>query len=262
MWLGARPPPSGESGAFGPAVKGLAGARSCGFAALTLDCRSCGPGLAGHRVRPSCGQSPGQVGAASGGVGCRTVVHSPSRGLGLVVLGAPALPFGDGARAAPGCRWWGRVGRRSTRTGAARPGRARRRPSVRSRGRRCRPRQQGFADDGGPVGPVLGEGLAGPLAGDQDAAAAEAEVLPVVRLDGAAAGDQAGAGLVGLDAVAQPVRAAAASRAASAARRAAGRCAPRGPGRAVAVAERVGDRPWSGTWPGSGRPGRRRVRGR
>ena len=67
---------------------------------------------------------------------------------------------------------------------------------------------EGFADDGGAVGPVLGQGLAGPLAGDQDAAAAEAEVLPVVRLRVAPAGSQAGAGVLGLDAVAEPVRAA------------------------------------------------------
>jgi hypothetical protein len=54
---------------------------------------------------------------------------------------------------------------------------------------------------------VFGEGLAGPVAGDQNAAAATAEVFAVVRLRAAAAGDEAGSGLVGLDAVTQPVRA-------------------------------------------------------
>lgn len=63
------------------------------------------------------------------------------------------------------------------------------------------------ADDVGAVGGMLGEGLAGPVAGDQDAAAAEAEVLAVVGLRFALAGDQFGAGVFGLHAVAEPVRA-------------------------------------------------------
>jgi len=57
------------------------------------------------------------------------------------------------------------------------------------------------------VGPVVGEGLAGPLAGDQDAAPGIAEVLAAMRLAGAPAGAQALMGVLGLDAVAQPVRA-------------------------------------------------------
>ena len=57
--------------------------------------------------------------------------------------------------------------------------------------------QQGFADHGGPVGAVLGQGLAGPLPGDQDAAAAEAEVLPVVRFRAAPPGCRPGPGWSG-----------------------------------------------------------------
>ena len=78
---------------------------------------------------------------------------------------------------------------------------------------------EGFADDSGAVGAVLGQGLAGPLAGDEDAAAAEAEVLPVVGFRAAPA--RAAARVrrsCGLDAVAEPVRAAAASTAGSGAR--------------------------------------------
>ena len=59
----------------------------------------------------------------------------------------------------------------------------------------------------GPVGSVFGQGLAGPVAGDQDTTAADAEVFSIMSLAGTAAGAQAGAGPVGLDAVAQPVRA-------------------------------------------------------
>jgi hypothetical protein len=52
---------------------------------------------------------------------------------------------------------------------------------------------------------VIGEGLAGPFAGDQDAAPGVAEVLAAVGLAGAAARSQAFARVLGLDAVAQPV---------------------------------------------------------
>ena len=57
------------------------------------------------------------------------------------------------------------------------------------------------------VGSVVGEGLAGPFAGDQDAAPGVAEVFAAVGLALAAARDQAGPGVLGLDAVAEPVRA-------------------------------------------------------
>src|SRR5208282_2340243 len=60
---------------------------------------------------------------------------------------------------------------------------------------------------GPPVGAVVGQRLAGPLAGDQDPAAAVAEVLATVCFALAAAWPQAWAGVVGLDAVAEPVRA-------------------------------------------------------
>jgi hypothetical protein len=58
-----------------------------------------------------------------------------------------------------------------------------------------------------PVGPVVGQRLAGPLAGDQDPATGITEVISVVGLALAPAGDQAGPGVLGLDAVAEPVRA-------------------------------------------------------
>ena len=61
---------------------------------------------------------------------------------------------------------------------------------------------QCFTDDRGPVGSVFGQGLAGPVAGDQDTTAADAEVFSIMSL-----GTAAGAGPVALDAVAQPVRA-------------------------------------------------------
>jgi hypothetical protein len=62
--------------------------------------------------------------------------------------------------------------------------------------------QPGFA-----VGAVVGQGLAGPLAGDQDAASGVAEVVAAVGFAFALARDQAGPGVLGGDAVAEPVRA-------------------------------------------------------
>jgi hypothetical protein len=62
--------------------------------------------------------------------------------------------------------------------------------------------EPGFA-----VGAVVGKGLAGPFAGDQDSSAGVAEVLGSVRLTLAQAGYQAGPGVLGLDAVPEPVRA-------------------------------------------------------
>ena len=57
------------------------------------------------------------------------------------------------------------------------------------------------------VGAVVGQGLAGPFAGDQDAAPGVAEVFAAVGLALAAAWPQARPGVLGLDAVAEPVRA-------------------------------------------------------
>ena len=57
------------------------------------------------------------------------------------------------------------------------------------------------------VGAVVGQGLAGPFAGDQDAAPGVAEVLAAVGLALAGTRPQAGPGVLGLDAVAEPVRA-------------------------------------------------------
>ena len=66
---------------------------------------------------------------------------------------------------------------------------------------------EGLDQPGFAVGAVVGQGLAGPLAGDQDAPADVAAVLGPVRLPLARAGDQAGPGVLRLDAVPQPVRA-------------------------------------------------------
>jgi hypothetical protein len=58
-----------------------------------------------------------------------------------------------------------------SRSGAAMPG-----------GLQC------FTADRGPVGSVFGQGLAGPVAGDQDTTAADAEVFSIMSLAGTAAG--------------------------------------------------------------------------
>ena len=65
---------------------------------------------------------------------------------------------------------------------------------------------KGFNQPGLAVGAVIGEGLAGPLAGDQDAPSGVAAVLGPVRLALARGGDQTWPGVLGLDAVAEPVR--------------------------------------------------------
>jgi hypothetical protein len=62
-------------------------------------------------------------------------------------------------------------------------------------------------EPGFTVGAVVGEGFAGPFAGDQDAASGVAEVFAAVGFAFAAARPQPGAGVLGLDAVAEPVRA-------------------------------------------------------
>ena len=55
------------------------------------------------------------------------------------------------------------------------------------------------------VGAVVGQRLAGPLGRGQDAAPGIAEVFAAVGLAFAGPGDQAGPGIFGLDAVAEPV---------------------------------------------------------
>ena len=55
------------------------------------------------------------------------------------------------------------------------------------------------------VGPVVGQGLAGPLTGAQHPPPGIPEVIGVVRFALAAPGGQAGPGILGLDAVAEPV---------------------------------------------------------
>lgn len=63
------------------------------------------------------------------------------------------------------------------------------------------------ADPVAAVGFVVGQRLAGPGAGDEDAPAAEAEGVAPVGFALATAGRLPGAGVLRLDAVAQPVRA-------------------------------------------------------
>ena len=160
----------------------------------------------------------------------------------------PAIgPVGDGVQQPPGVVHVVRVARRDGLPGVA--GRVGCRNTE-------RPQQPVLA-----VGPVVGQRLAGPLAGDQHPAPGVAEVIGVVGLALAPAGGQAGPGVLGLDAVAEPVRA---------------------PRRARLVPQRLGQpggmrplrrrcrpggsrRPaWSGTWSGSRctgpRPWTRRAR--
>src|ERR1019366_1001815 len=59
-------------------------------------------------------------------------------------------------------------------------------------------------EPGPAVGAVVGQGLAGPFAGDQDAASGVAEVLAAVGFAFAAARAQVRPGVLGLDAVAEP----------------------------------------------------------
>ena len=74
-------------------------------------------------------------------------------------------------------------------------------------GRVCCRKPERAGQPGPPVGAVVGQGLAGPLAGDQDAAPGVAEVLAAVGLALAGPGPQARPGVARLDAVAEPVRA-------------------------------------------------------
>jgi hypothetical protein len=78
-----------------------------------------------------------------------------------------------------------------------------------------------------PVGAVIGQRLAGPLARDQHPAPGITEVIGIVGLALAPAGDQARPGVLGLDAVPEPVRAGRRARLiphASASRAACARC--------------------------------------
>ena len=74
-------------------------------------------------------------------------------------------------------------------------------------GRRL-PEDRACHQPGLAVAAVVGEGLARPFAGDQDPATGVAEMLTAVGLALARPGPQASPGVLGLDAVAQPVRAA------------------------------------------------------
>ena len=93
-------------------------------------------------------------------------------------------------------------------------------------GARCRPRR-GLRDHGRRSARCRRRVLPDQCAGDQDAAAAEAEVLTVVCLGRAPAGDQSRSGVAGLDAVPEPVARTPVSRAGTAGSGGAGRCGPR-----------------------------------
>jgi hypothetical protein len=64
---------------------------------------------------------------------------------------------------------------------------------------------EGMQEPGFAVGAVVGQGLTGPLAGDQDTPPGVAEVFAAVRLASAPAWSQAFTGVLRRDAVAQPV---------------------------------------------------------
>ncbi len=68
-------------------------------------------------------------------------------------------------------------------------------------------RGQRFPDHGCPVGFVIGEGLAGPLPRDEDTAAADTQVRPIMRRPLTPPRFQTRPGILRLDAVAEPVRA-------------------------------------------------------
>ena len=130
-------------------------------------------------------------------LGCRKIVGGSPSALRLASVRAAC----QAVRSARTCisrwvggMWSGSAGvTRSQRVGAAVVG--------------CRKIEHGH-EPGFAVGAVVGEGLAGPFAGDQDAASGVAEVLVAVGFAPAQAGDQVRAGVLGLDAVAEPVRAA------------------------------------------------------
>ena len=85
---------------------------------------------------------------------------------------------------------------------------------------------QGFPHHRRPIRPVIRQGLPGPVAGNEDAAAAETEILPIMGLPWASARPQTRGGVLGLDAVAEPVRTRLRHTAATAIPREAGQCAP------------------------------------
>lgn len=64
---------------------------------------------------------------------------------------------------------------------------------------------QYLADDGGAVGFVFAEGLAGPVPGDQGATAANTKAFAIMRFGHTVTRVQPWRGLLRLDAVAQPV---------------------------------------------------------
>ena len=116
-WLGLGLPPAAQSGPSVRSSRALGAFVSCGFAALTLDCRSCGPGF---------GWSSGEVKPrAPPGVGgsfpvAETLSTAGAAVLTLVVLSALALPFRDGSKEHQG--EGGRVGQFVGPHGGARPG--------------------------------------------------------------------------------------------------------------------------------------------
>ena len=122
-------------------------------------------------------------------------VHRP-RPLWLGRIGLASVAAQPRLGAGSGCRWSGRVGRRSRRTGGARPGEDASGDPFDTGGKHPG-RVGGLPDDSGPVGLVAGEGFAGPVAGDQDAATAAAEMFSIMGFAGTAARDQAWPGWSG-----------------------------------------------------------------
>ena len=113
---------------------------------------------------------------------------------GLLECGLPSCPVGEDVQERRD--WWQVVG---VGGGDALPG-------VPAGVGGCG-KAEGFQEPGLAVAPVIVECLAGPAAGDQDAASGVAEVVGVVGFALAVPGAQAGAWVVRGDAVAQPVRA-------------------------------------------------------
>src|SRR6266498_786363 len=170
-----------------------------------------GPRRAGERLPQREGAAVGQLWRSSSGrlpgrlAGCRNMCRRPGAGAFArgVELGAPLDLLRDGAQE-PVLQW--------LHVGVGGAG-----PLPGDRGWRT-----GFGRDGGDlvvpvadaeegtyprtgVGAVVGEGLAGPVAGDQDAAAADAEGGFLVDAALAVAGPQLGVCLLRLDAVEEPV---------------------------------------------------------
>ncbi|OLM08274.1 hypothetical protein Ae505Ps2_6253 [Pseudonocardia sp. Ae505_Ps2] len=133
---------------------------------------------------------------------CRTLVRWCVAGgeEGGVVVGSPSLALVDGVQEQDGAGWDVAVtgvygfpveGPVIDRVGGFHSGLVEELPNERR-----------------PFRAVVGQGLVGPLAGDEDAASGDAEVFGLVRFARAMPGCRSGSGALGFDAVEQPDRAA------------------------------------------------------